>query len=175
MSPSPIPCQEAYPLDQGKSKTCTYHAIANAVADQLHERRYEIDQDILAQMLVASNQIIGPVWPHFFDNYSIPWKLINESNPEWISIKMFVKEVEIFSNMEKHVLAYHTSCERTSQDYHCVFVKKQQGNYYYCVNSWGDNNPYPEIEVNKSGNRLWRVKAEVEAPEKGWSFVAYRF
>ena len=124
---------------------------------------------------MANNQYIGPVWSHFFNNYSIPWKMQNESNPECILINITVKEVERFSNMEKDVLAYHTRCERTSQDYHCVLVKEQLGNYYNCMSNWGDNDTYPKIEVNRSGNRLWRVETVIKAPQIGLSFVAYRF
>ena len=176
LSTSPVPGAKAYPLDQGKSSTCTCHAIANAVADQLTDvHNVNINQDYLAQLLVNNNQTIGPVWPHFFDNYSLLMKLRNQKYPEWILLKITVKEVQSFSVTDKHVLAYHTH-GKGPHGCHCVFVEELLQNYYKCVNSWGDNDPHPEVEVNQPGNRLWRVRVEVAPPPEGWSFavnVAY--
>ena len=178
MSTSPAPGAEAYPLDQGKSSTCTCHAIANAVADLLTDvHNFNINQDNLAQLLVNINQSIGAVWPNFFDNHSliIKGKQKEQRDPEWILLKITVKEVQSFSVTDKHVLAYYTY-GRGPHGYHCVFVKELVQNYYKCVNSWKDNDPYPEVKVNQCGNRLWRVGVDIGPPPKGLSFsvnVAY--
>ena len=70
-----------------------------------------------------------------------------------------VREVKEFSNTSKYVLAYYT--KQVLQDgtwkwdeYHCVFVKQQLENHYVCVNSWGDIDENPEVELNRPGNRL---------------------
>lgn len=173
LNASPVPGEKAYPLDQGESKTCTAHAIANAAADQLADVNVDINQRTLAQILVADSQSIEAVWPHFYNNYSTIIQLNKKINPGWIRIKINVQEIQTFSYMDKHVLAYHTRNEKTSHSYHCVFVKEQLEDYYNCVNSWGEDiDPHPKIEVDRPGNRLWRVRAEVEPAREGWSFVS---
>ena len=173
-----IPGEKAYPLDQGLSDTCTCHAIANAVADQLADHKINIDQKSFAQNLVSNNQTIGAVWPHFYDNYHIPIIIKNDDNGEWISVKIkSVREVNELNDKDKFVLAYNTKREKQADgilkwfSYHCVFVKKQSENHYLCVNSWKNANPYPEVELNRPGNRLWCVKAKVKTPPKGWSLL----
>ena len=173
-----IPGDKAYPLDQGLSDTCTCHAIANAVADQLADHKINIDQSSFAQNLVSNNQTIGAVWPHFYDNYHIPIIIKNDNSGEWISVKIkSVEEVKQFNDTDKFVLAYNTKKEEQTDgtwkwySYHCVFVKKQLENHYVCVNSWNDFEPYPEVEFNRPGNRLWCVKAKFKTPPKGWLFV----
>ena len=64
MSTSPIPGAKAYPLDQGKSSTCKCHA--NDAADQLADGHVDIDQNLLAQLLVTNNKAIGSVWTCFW-------------------------------------------------------------------------------------------------------------
>lgn len=158
----PILGSKAYPLDQGDSNTCTCYAVANAVADQLVDANIDIDQRFLAHWLVANNQTIGPVWPHLFDDYPYPILLQNQTNGNWISLKLTVREVESFSNADKHVLAYYTP-----QGYHCVYVKRQSENYYECVNSWKDDDPFPKVDLGRRGNRLWRVRVELKPPPVG--------
>ena len=172
LNTSPIPGSKAFPLDQGDSNTCTCHAVANAVAEQLEDEEIDIDQNFLAKWLVANNQTIGPVWPHFFDNYPYHILVQNRNNGEWISLKLTVSEAESFSNTDKHVLAYYTHAGNKPQVYHCVYVSQKSEKYYSCVNSWKDYNPYPEVDLDRPGNRLWRVRAEVKPPPKGWCFVA---
>ena len=171
MSAPSSPGGKAYPLDQGNSDTCTCYAIANAIADQLADKGIDIDQNFLAEWLVANNQTIGPVWPHFYENYAFPITVRNRNNGKWISLKIAVREVERFSDKDKHVLAYHTRYEKGIDDYHCVYVDTLLGNCYQCVNSWKDNSPYPEVELDRYGNRLWIVKADVESPRTGWYFA----
>ena len=84
-------------------------------------------------------------------------KLQNKKNPRWILLKITVKEVQNFSNTDKHVLAYHTHHGGGRHGYHCIFVKEQLQNYYKCINSCGNIDPCPEVEVNRCGNKLWRV------------------
>ena len=148
LSTSPIPGSKAHPLDQGDSKTCTCHAVANAVADQLANANIDIDQNFLAQWLVANNQTIGPVWPHFFDNYPYPIPVKNRTNGKWISLKLTVSEVEAFNNADKHVLAYYTHIGKEPQCYHCVYVVRQSENCYECVNSWKDDDPFPKVDLD---------------------------
>lgn len=171
---SSIPGNRAYPLDQGLSDTCTCHAIANAVADQLAEKGINIDQSSFAQILVSNNGTIGAVWPHFFDNYHNDITIMNQVDKKWISVKIkSIIEVEKFSNTDKYILAYNTKEEKQADgtskwcSYHCVFVQKQSDNHYFCVNSWGDRDKYPEVELNRPGNRLWRVRAEVGPAQTG--------
>ena len=179
LNTSPIPGSKAYPLNQGFSYTCTHHAIANAVADQLADKHIDIDQKIFAGILISNTGSIGPIWPHFFDNYHIPVLSMNETDKKWISVKInIVREVKEFSNTGKHVLAYHTKeilPDGTWKwgEYHCVFVKQQSENHYVCVNSWGDRDKYPEVELNRPGNRLWIVSAEFQFAQGGWSFIIF--
>ena len=148
------------------------------MGDQLADDNINIDQSYFAQNLVSNNQSIGAVWPHFYDNYHIPILIKNEDDGEWISVKIkSVKEVKQINDKDKFVLAYNTKRERQADGtlkwygYHCVFVIRQSNNYYFCVNSWNNIDPYPEVELNRPGNRLWRVEAKVKTPPRGWLFV----
>ena len=111
----------------------------------------------------------------FYDNY-IPVLSMNEADEKWISVKIdIVREVKEFQNTGKYVLAYFTKKKLPDGtwkwgEYHCVFVKTQSENHYVCVNSWGDRDEYPKVELNRTGNRLWIVRAEFEYAQ-GWSFV----
>lgn len=93
---------------------------------------------------------------------------MNKVDRKWISVKIKrVIEVEKFSNTEKYILAYNTKEEKQTDgtwkwcSYHFVFVRKQLDNHYFCVNSCCDRDKCPEVELNRPGNRLWRVRAEV--------------
>ena len=167
----PIPGSHAYPLNQGNSSTCSCHAIANAVADQLADQGVDIDQKCLVHLLVQINGSIGPVWPDFYDNVCVDMQLQNET--KWIHIELTVKAVESFGEKHKHVLAYHTGNRPPPHDYHCVFVKEQIGNYYECVNSWGKDDPSPKVHVNQSENRLWMVMVKFDWLQAGLPFLTY--
>lgn len=176
LNTSLIPGSKAYPLNQGSSYTCTHHAIANAVADQLADKGIDIDQKSFASILISNTGSIGPVWPHFFDNYHIPVLIMNEADKKWIFVKIdIIREVKEFCNTGKYVLAYYTRKRLPDgtwrQEYHCVFVKQQSDNHYVCVNGWGDIDEYPEVELNRPGNRLWIVSAGFRLDQGGWSFV----
>ena len=167
----PIPGSHAYPLNQGESSTCSCHAIANAVADQLADKKIDIDQKCLVHLLVQINGSIGPVWPDFYDNVSVDMQLQNKT--DWIHMELTVKAVVSFSKKDRHVLAYHTGNKTPPHDYHCVFVKEKKEDYYECVNSWGRDDPFPKVHVNQFENRLWMVMVKVDKPQTGLSFFAY--
>ena len=163
-----VPGGRAYPLNQRQSYLCTCYAIANAVADQLAEKNIDIDPNAFASILVSHYGSIGPVWPHFYDNYHIPILIKTQHNGKHYYIKVAtVSEVKKFSNTDKYVLAYLTE----SNDYHCVFVKEQLGNFYSCVESSGTVKKFPRVAFYKPGNRLWRVRVKFELAQIGWSFV----
>ena len=155
-------------MNQGYSQTCTCYAIANAAADQLADKGINIDQSVFAGILVDKKGNIGPVWPHFYDNYHDSILVMDQDNEKYYYIKITtVRCVTKFDNKHKHVLAYHT----TSNDYHCVFVKEKKGNSYSCINSWGNYCKYPQVEIHKPGNTLWIVS--VDFAREGWYIVSY--
>ena len=136
--------------------TCTCHALANAIADKLFEEHdIDVDQRILANILVNNNGHVGPVWPDIYHNYDKPILVMNETSKKWISINITVKRVERFINGEKHLLSY-----LSERGKHCVFVKEQIEDSYKCVNSWGGDNSSPAVPVGKLGNILWVVRVE---------------
>lgn len=158
-----IPGSAAAPLNQGISSTCTCHALANAIADQLNEEsQIDIDPTRLADILVSHNEHVGAVWPDEYDNYFKSLITMDRKTARWISIKIkTVKRVQRFVNTERHVLSYYTAAVggRWTNN-HCVFVRQQSGDLYDCVNSWGDYDIYPAVPVNRPGNILWMVRAE---------------
>ena len=165
-----VPGGRAYPLNQGQLYMSTCYAIANAAADQLAEENIDIDPNAFASILVDHNRGIGPVWPHFYDNYHIPILIKTQDNGKHYYIKVAtVSEVKKISNTDKYVLAYYTE----TNSYHCVFVKEQLDNYYSCVNSWGTIEEFPQVALYKPGNRLWRVRVKFELAQIGWSFVNF--
>ena len=148
------PGANACVLNQGNSETCTCYAIANAVADQLADSQIDISQSTFASILVDKRGSIGPVWPHFYDNYRDSILIKDKQSGDYYSIKITtVRRVTKFNDEHKHILAYHTS----TNEYHCVFVKEKKDNYYLCINSWGNYDPNPKIEIQKPHNLLWIV------------------
>ena len=86
--------------------TCTCHALANAIADQLNdEYQIDIDQTRLANVLVNNNQHVGACGPINITTIAtlfLPWM---KKLRQWYSIKIkTVKRVEKFINAERHVL-----------------------------------------------------------------------
>ena len=156
-----IPGGAAKVLNQGSSLTSTCHALANAIVDKLNEEHnIDVDQKILANILVNNNQHVGAVWPDIYDNYGQRILLMDRNSKEekWISIKKkTVKRVEKFINGQKHLLSY-----LSKDGHHCVFLKEQKGNSYECVNSWGEKDSYPLVPVENPENRLWMVQVEFE-------------
>ena len=60
--------------------------------------------------------------------------------------------------------------KKSRGNYHCVFVKRQlklKENAYKCVNSWGNSEPFPVVEQDRTGNMLWLVEADWEPAPKG--------
>ena len=150
--------------------TCTCHALANAIADQLdHESHIDIDPMSLAKTLVSYNEHVGPVWPDDYDNYDRSLTTMDRKTEEWITIKIkTVKRVKKFINAERHILSYHTTLVNNEwKNKHCVFVKSYSGDSYDCVNSWGlIDDPYPIVPVERPGNILWMVQAEWDSARK---------
>ena len=136
--------------------TCTCHALANAIVDQLNEHNIDVSQKSLACILVNNNKHIGVVWPDIYDNYGQPVFVKDQNSGEWYSINIkTVKRVKKFINGEKHLLAYFSE-----HGNHCVFIKEQVEDWYNCVNSWGESDPYPVIPVEDPRNILWTVQVE---------------
>ena len=157
LNTSTAPGSEARVLNQGNSDTCTCYAIANAVADQLAEKQIDIDQSVFAGILVDKKGNIGAVWPDFYDNYHSSILIKDDKSGRHYSIKITtVRPVEKFTDNHRHILAYYTNTNK----YHCVFVEGKKGNYYSCLNSWGNYDPKPQIALNKDGNKLWIVSVD---------------
>lgn len=154
---SPAPGSKGRVLNQGNSDTCTCYAIANAVADQLAEKQIDIDQSVFAGILVDKKGNIGAVWPDFYDNYHSSILIKDDKSGRHYSIKIrTVRPVEKFIDNQRHILAYYTNTNK----YHCVFIEEKKGDYYSCLNSWGNHDPNPKIPLKKTGNKLWRVSVD---------------
>lgn len=151
-----IPGGAAKVLNQGVSLTCTCHALANAITDQLNERNIDVSQESLADILVNNNKHIGAVWPDIYDNYGQSVLVKDKNSDVWYSINIkTVKRVKKFISGEKHLLAYFSE-----HGNHCVYIKEQVEDSYNCVNSWGKFDPYPVIPVEDPRNILWTVQVE---------------
>ena len=151
--------------------TCTCHALANAIVDQLNEHNIDVSQKSLACILVNNNKHIGAVWPDIYDNYGQPVFLKDKKSGVWYSINIkTVKRVKKFINGEKHLLAY--SSKRGN---HCVFIKEQIEGWYKCVNSWGKDDPDPVIPIEDPTNILWMVQVESQSASPPSEFMTSHF
>ena len=143
------------------SRTCTSHALANAVIEQLDADGLDLNHSHVVQTLIKFCKGDEAVWPHEFHDCKDTIITMDEETKQHIAVTIkVVKKVDDFSPAEKHVLVYNLGT-----GLHTVYVKRQlklQQNAYECVNSWGDNDPHPIIEINRDGNVLYRVRAKWE-------------
>ena len=166
-------------LNQGLSNSCTCHALANAIANELDKIGIDVVQEHIVSILVTYSQHVGQVFPHNFDSFEEPILTMDQNSQKWILIRIeTVKEIynlEDYTPDKSHVLAYYTREEIDEHGetqwygYHCVFVKGKiilQRNDFKCINSWGHYDKNPVVPVNRFGNRLWVVQVKCEeAPE----------
>ena len=145
-------------LNQGFSKASTCFALANAIADQLdNEHCILVNPKSIADIIVNNNQHVGAIWPDLYDDYHQPILVMDENTGTWIYIIIrSVRRVKEFQERATHLLLYISK-----GGYHCVFVKEKIGEYYSCVNSWGNLDPYPRVPVEDPRNILWIVKVDL--------------
>ena len=115
---------------------------------------------------MSYNEHVGPVWPDKYNNYNKSLTTMDRKTGEWITIKIkTVQRVKKFINTKRHVLSYGTTLVNNEwKNNHCVFVRHCSGDSYDCVNSWGQDDPYPVVPVERPGNILWMVQAK-------WNFA----
>eukprot|EP00111_Clytia_hemisphaerica_P009872 TCONS_00028928-protein len=74
--------------------------------------------------------------------------------------------------LDQYLLVYRTDVSNHSL--HCVYISSivdRNGGKYNCINSWGDDQRYPQIPVEQEGNELWRVKVHyVSSSSKAYKF-----
>lgn len=145
-------------LNQGSSEASTCFALANAIADQLdNEHCIRVNPKSIADIIVNNNQHVGALWPDIYNDYRQPILVMDEKSGTWISIIIrFVRRMKKFKQGATHLLGYVSN-----RGYHCVFVKEKIGEYYSCVNSWGYDDPSPQVPVENPGNILWIVKVDL--------------
>ena len=173
------PGGELHTLNQGLSDTCTCHALTNAIAVQLaREDGTDVVQELIVGALVSYNGHVGPIFPHSFHNFQKPVFTMDQDTEKWIEIQINTveeKHLEEYDSKESHVLAYFSKQGRNEYgelmwtDYHCVFVERRltlKGNAFQCVNSYGNYEEHPVVELNRPGNKLWIVKASWKPASK---------
>ena len=175
------PGGELRALNQGLSNTCTCHALTNAIAKQLaRQEGIDVVQELIVGALVSYNGHIGPIFPHSFDNFQKPILTMDQDSEEWIEIRINTVEekynLEEYDPQESHVLSYFSRKGKDQhgnlkwKDYHCVFVERRlklRGNAFECVNSYGNYEKRPVVELNRPGNRLWVVRASWDHASEG--------
>ena len=148
------------------SKTCTSHALANAVIEQLDADGLDVNHSHIVQTLIKFCEGEEAVWPEKFHGWKDPIITMDEETKQHIAVTIkTVEKVDDFSPAKKHVLVYEVG-----KDLHTVFVKRQlklKRKAFECVNSWGHHDPYPIIEINKPGNVLYKVEAGWEPASQG--------
>ena len=146
------------------SSTCTAHALANAIIDQLDVHGVDVNHSHVVQTLIKFSRHGNAAWPYEIRDRTGTIITMDEGNKQGLAITMEeVEKVDEFSPDHKHVLVY----KRRDNSKHTVFVKRQKDGKYECLNSWGDYNPYPIIEKNKVGNILYRVVAKWKPATEG--------
>ena len=166
-----VPGDPAVVLDQGFSSTCVAHAVGNAIAEQLH---YSDCVNIANCAALVVNKLVNfignidAVWPDCLNNCD-PWWMEQKSG-HWgrvTNIHVIEENIVDYNSSEKYVLAYHPTGPHTRHSYHCMFIEKllHEKNAFRCINSWGRQEPNPEIEKDRKGNRIWKVRCEWEDAE----------
>jgi hypothetical protein len=174
LSPDPapewvVPKERARPLDQGMAETCTIHALANAIADGLHDQSIDINLFEVVGALKQDpdlNLDEGNRVEDFEDTVlrNMMDKKTKVSGDITLEIKRITNDNKHLFKTTKIVLVYYRDeCDPSTM--HCVFVKTckrvDSETRYECINSWGDDPTIatPSVPVNRRGNMLYSVRA----------------
>ena len=163
------PMERARPVDQGEAGICSSVAVGNAIVDGAMDEGKDFNLD---EVIGALKQLdfVHEKKGNFvqeFDGSTL--KRITDSRTGMtydvmITIRHHdVKNTKVLGQIRekrmKCVLAYNSH----GGGRHSVFIDgliKIRGiENFVCINSWGDLDPNPNIEVGREGNHIFEVKA----------------
>ena len=155
---STIACERARPLDQGNSKTCVLHAIANASVEACMDQNLDLKLDELVGGLKQLDFIdIEGNRVEDFDGAGLK-KMSDARTRHLFDIRIQIRTrtpEEVLRSLQvqekgiKFVLVFQDPASAP----HCVYVKELAVTlskvHYVCINSWGANNDILLKEVGQ--------------------------
>ena len=168
-----IPKERARALDQGESETCTLHAVANAVVEDLQSTKIDVSLDEVVGALKQGDHVDIREGNNVEDFDGQPAKnVMDKSSKAYgnIVVKTYrvTKEDKRQNIRGKHLLVFNR-IEDDPETAHCVYLKRihhskdnttLEENICEVINSWGKVSPKLYIPFNQRGNRFYKVSAE---------------
>ena len=155
----------AKPMDQGKAGTCTVYAVVNAVCTFLMRRNINVDNKIFLGGLLQKVHDTNGRPPSYLDGKVVN-NIMDKKSGNYYDINIKVlKTIRPDPQNAEYVLVYPTGEVRmTKIQTHCVFVRKftydRNGVLLFdCINSWGNEDPFPERRSDCEGTLLFEVKS----------------
>jgi len=139
--------------NQGKSKTCTPHALSKGITDACEDLGVDVCQGAVTSALVNSCDMSKGKYANEFHGTRIMIK--NKKSDDWfyLTVKVNKCTVDEFSDQKsgygkktgRFLLDYFLD-SNNKQSAHCVYAKKYIKGKVHCFNSWGDKNKHPQIK-----------------------------
>jgi len=162
----------AYPVvdNQGQQKTCTHLSVVKAICHCLmeHDPKVDVSQDGVETAIVNAFPDLNAREPEEFNELEFRIK-DNKTDPDYWIVKNRVKGIrkgEFIDDREDrdkkigHLVVVDSKFIGGSNgEYHSLFVEDfdEETNTVSCINSWGSNNPNPEIKM-KDVQKFYRVR-----------------
>jgi len=155
------PGSKPEPDNQGNASTCTRHALAKALTAGLDNGRFgmtlDVKQDYVTQALINKTLDVGGRWPTAFDQKTI--LVFEENSKEYYEVSMKVAVCKNQELVQKFNTSMFVAVYKRFGDNHCVFVNKLANGNFCCINSHGQDDPYPQIYPSKC--KVYMVDATV--------------
>lgn len=170
----PVPEAWAKVDNQGKSKTCTPHALSKGITDACEDLGVDVGQDAVTSALVNSCDMSKGKYATEFDGTRI--KIMNKKSDEWfwLTVKVnkctvddFTDEKSGYGKKKGRFLLDYFLDSNNKQKAHCVYAKKYSKGKVHCLNSWGGKSKNPQIK-DENVTQMYRVSVVLHSDNGGF-------
>jgi len=149
--------EEASISAQGDSLTCVRHALAKSVIMIAHNSIPQMDFKQAEAISAIQNLDVAkhPNAEHVitFNNQEILMQDYISQQLYFVNMQVRVCDIHDYSpDHHGYILQYNAR-----EGPHAVYVQYQESGNWVCLNSWGDYDPEPMVNVQQAGNALFEV------------------
>jgi len=161
------PGQKPGPDNQGKSNTCTRYGLAKAIAGFFHLQIcgdfLDLKQAEITAALVNKNKDVAGRWPTDFNKETILVK--DHHSDEFYTVDIRVSECSFQELQQNWGKSQFVVVYDETEGLHCIYVDKAENDQLVCINSYGKNDQYPQLDPNQV-HQIYKVDATATlAPE----------